>query len=164
MGITSKFRRVTTAVALSTLIGASALVSAGAAAAAEYPHCVPGDLNTSVAEIPSPNGGRLFQIEFEAKPGVSCQVEGAPSGLTFFNGNSVVDVPVVVPEPSTAEPYTIDEKHPGVAYVATPAESPNPIPASSITFDLPTGGGISAAWPGPIEGPVRVGNIGPQVS
>ncbi|MDI2031558.1 hypothetical protein QFW96_23220 [Saccharopolyspora sp. TS4A08] len=112
MGITSKFRRVTTAAALSTLIGTSALVSAGAAEAAEYPHCVPGDLNTSVAEIPSPNGGRLFQIEFEAKPGVSCQVEGAPSGLTFFNGNSVVDVPVVVPEPSTAEPYTIDEKHP----------------------------------------------------
>ncbi|SFS55523.1 hypothetical protein [Saccharopolyspora flava] len=164
MSITSKFRRVASAAALSTLIGMSALVSAGAATAAEYPFCVPGDLNTSVAEIPSPNGGRLFQIEFEAKPGVSCQVEGAPSGLTFFNDNTVVDVPVIVPEPDTAEPYTIDEKHPGAAYVAMPAESPNPIPASSITFNLPAGGGISTAWPSPIEGPVRVGNIGPQVS
>ncbi|GAB3673945.1 hypothetical protein [Saccharopolyspora tripterygii] len=166
MAITSKFPRVVTATALSGLLGAGALLAAGAANAApdEYPFCVPGDLNASVAEIPSPNGERLFAIELAAKPGVSCQVEGAPSGLTFFNRDAVQDVPVIAPDPGSAQPHTIDEQHPGVAYVAAPAASPQPLPVSSVTFTLPTGGGISADWPSAIDGPVRLGNIGPGVS
>ncbi|MCX2731310.1 hypothetical protein OOZ19_13775 [Saccharopolyspora sp. NFXS83] len=166
MAISSKFRRAATATALSALVGGGALLTAGAATAApaEPSRCVPTDLNVSVTEGHAPNDGRLFAITFEAKPGVSCTVEGAPSGLTFFNGETVQGIEVISPEPGSAQPYTIDEQHPGVAYVAAPAESSAPAPVSSITFDLPSRGGISAAWPSAIDGPVRVGNIGPQVS
>lgn len=124
MASTSTFHRAATAVGLSALVGGGALFTTGAATAAsgEYPSCVPGDVNTSVAEISSPNGGRLFMIELEAKPGVSCQVEGAPSGLTFFNDDAVQDVPVIAPVPGSAQPHTIDEQHTGVVYVATPED------------------------------------------
>lgn len=166
MAITPTFPRAATATALSALLGAGALLAAGAATAApdEHPSCVPGDLDVSVAEIPAPDDGRLFAIELDAKPGVSCQVEGAPSGLTFFNDGAVQDVRVIAPEPGTAQPHTIDEQHPGVTYAATPPVSPHPAPISSITYTLPAGGGITADWPSAIDGPVRIGNIGPQVS
>ena len=166
MAVTPKFRRAATATALSAPIGGGALLTAGAAtaASADYPHCVPGDLNASVTEGQAPDDGRLFEIKLEAKPGVSCQVEGAPSALTFFDDNTVQDVQVIAPEPGSAQPHTIDEQHPGVAYVSTPAESSDPIPVSSVTFNLPAGGGISVDWPSAIDGPVRLGNIGPAVS
>jgi hypothetical protein len=166
MAITSKFRRTATVAALSALLGGGALLTAGAANAAssDYPYCVPGDLNASVTEGQAPDDGRLFAIKLEAKPGVSCEVQGAPSGLTFFNGDTVQDVQVVAPEPGSAQPYTIDEQHPGVAYISTPAESSDPTPVSSISFNLPAGGGISVDWPAAIDGPVSLGNIGPQVS
>ncbi|WP_243790588.1 hypothetical protein [Saccharopolyspora gloriosae] len=167
MAISSKFRRVATATALGALVGGGALLTAGAATAASsepYPWCVPNDLNVSVAERPAPDDGRLFAITFEAKPGVSCEVQGAPSALTFFNGQTAQDLDVIAPEPGSTQAYTIDEQHPGVAYVATPAESSDPTPATSINFNLPQGGGTTADWPTAIDGPVRIGNIGPQVS
>lgn len=169
MAISSKFRRAATATALSALVGGGALLTAGAATAAPagpYPWCAPGDLNVSVAEGHAPNDGRLFAITFEAKPGVSCDVEGEPSTLTFFNGDEAVEgISTVIPKPGSEQRYTIDEQHPGVAYLATPAESADPKPVSSITFDLPQRGGISVAWPSSeIDGPVRIGNIGPRVS
>ena len=66
--------------------------------------------------------------------------------------------------PGSAQPHTIDVQHPGVAHVAAPAASSRPIPVSSITFNLPSGGGITADWPSAVDGPVRLGNIGPGVS
>ncbi|QWF78978.1 hypothetical protein [Amycolatopsis sp. CA-230715] len=166
MAITSKFRRTATVTALSALVGGSALATAGTATAAssDYPFCVPGQLNASVTENQAPDDGRLFALELEAKPGVSCQIQGAPSGLTFYNGDTIRDMPVITPEPGSAQPYTIDEQHPGIAYISTPAKSSDPVPVSKISFTLPAGGGLSADWPGAIDGPVRLGNIGPAVS
>lgn len=169
MAISSKFRRVAAATAITALVGGGAVLTAGAAAAmpTEQGQCNTGDLDISVAERHSPNGGRLFEIGFKAKPGVSCEVNGAPGHLTFYKGDTVQGINTISPEPGTAQPYTIDEQHPGAAYVAAPADSSGPAPVSRITFNLPSGGAdtaVSVGWPGPIDGPVRLGNIGPQVS
>ena len=164
---TAKFRRVATATALSALVGGGALLTAGAAAAAdapEYPWCTPGDLDVSVAEGHAPDDGRLFAITFAAKPVVSCEVEGAPSSLIFFDGEAQQPVEVISPEPGSAQRYTIDEQHPGVAYVSAPAESSDPTPVTTAQFNLPQGGGINVDWPSAIDGPLHLGNIGPAVS
>lgn len=165
MAITSKIRRTATVAALGALVGGSALLTAGTATAADaYPYCVPGQLNASVSEGQGPDGGRLFALKLEAKPGESCKVEGAPSGLTFFNGDTIQDIDVTMPEPGSAKPYTIDAQHPGVAYISAPAKSPNPTPVSKASFNLPAGGGLSVDWPAAIDGPLSLGNIGPAVS
>ncbi|MGW1681687.1 hypothetical protein [Saccharopolyspora sp. NPDC002376] len=172
MGIASKIGYCATAMSVAGTLVAGGLVlssAVGWAMPTERGQCNVQDLNITTNERVAPvPGERLFEINFAAKPGVSCKMSGAPSDLVFYSpGGAPLGIDSQLPDPDGATEVTVDEQHPAVVYIAAP-QSEGPAMAGSISFNLPSGGSDTAAWtawtPGSIDGVPRIGYVTYPVS
>lgn len=157
----SRFAAAAAALAVVATGGALTLNSSPAEAMPSDAHiCTLEQLDINTAELASPNTDRLYAINFNAKPGVTCDMYGTPGKLTFYKGANALPMPVEPDAPDETAPVTVDEAHPAVVYLTGP-RTEGPAMASKISFDLP-GNAVNTqvGWtPNNIDGPVRISPV-----
>lgn len=170
MGIKSKKRSgVAAALTAAAVAGLSMFGVASAQATPPQsgpPTCSADDLNASIIELPAPNDQeRLYELNFQAKPGVTCQLNGTPEHLIFYGPSGALPIDAEMPAPGTAEPVTVSEQKSAAAYLAGP-KTDGPARATSVSFNLPSDDtAIRTAWvSGGVDGPLRLGNFTAPVS
>ena len=159
--------RALTAVALA---GAAVLAAAGPAAADEPPTraCAAGELSVKIVEMHSPSASdRLFGITFQAHKGVSCLLSGALDYIRFYD-TSKRPLDVRFSDKSAVAPFDqvwVEDFRRAVVYVAAPAGNGG-LPIGGMAFSVPTApeSEMTAAWPAPVNGPLRITKIMAPVS
>lgn len=142
--------------------GGTAIAAGGdsAGAAGDQQRCGPESFNIIAQEEPAPEQ-RVVEIDFVAKPGVSCELNGPLTELTFYAPDGErITVPTRYEEGEG--PVRVDATHPAFAYLALP-HSDAPQPATSASFVVPINGEdavVSIPWNRGVSGTVEVSPLG----
>lgn len=159
------------ALTMAALAGVAVLTAAGPAGADERPTraCAAGELSVQIGEghSPSPGTSRLFVISFQGNEGVSCLLGGQLDFIRFYD-TSGRPLDVRFSDKFAVPPFEqvwVGDFRRAVVYVSAPAGSGGQ-PIGSMAFSVPTApeSEMTAAWPAPADGPLRLTKIMAPVS
>ncbi|MET8765208.1 hypothetical protein [Lentzea sp. NPDC004782] len=164
----SRHARALTAVALAA---AAVLSAAGPASADVRPtrHCAADEVMPRIGEGSSPRPGttRLFTVGFRTVNGTSCLLSGALDFIRFYD-TSGRPLDVRFSTKAAVAPFEdvwVDGFRWAAVYISSPAGDGG-MPIGSMAFSAPTtpAAEFTAAWPGPVNGPLYISKITAPVS
>ncbi|WNV87719.1 hypothetical protein [Umezawaea sp. Da 62-37] len=164
----STMRQALTAVVLA---GAAVLATVAPASADVRPTrpCAGSELSVEIAEgySPSPDTSRLFMIFLKGHDGVSCLLSGALDYIRFYD-TSGRPLDVRFSDKYAVAPFEqvwVDDYRRAAVYIWTSVGSSG-LPIGSMAFSVPTTPEVemTAPWPSPVDGPLRIMKIMAPVS
>lgn len=127
--------------------------------------CGVSDLDITTGALVSPNDTDfLSQVQFTAKPGVTCTLQGAPSGVKFIKADGFELTTTLKTSDAEAPAVTVTQDRAAVFYVRTAKNSVVDL-AAEIGFTLPgETREVFASWHLPVGDTVEITPIAEPVS
>lgn len=127
--------------------------------------CGVSDLDITTGALTAPNDTDfLSQVQLAAKPGVTCTLQGAPTGVKFIKADGFELTTDVKTSAGEAPAVTVTQDKPAVFYVRTAKNSVVDL-ATEIAFTLPgEKNEVFASWHLPVGDTVEITPIAKPVS
>ncbi|SEP51089.1 DUF4232 domain-containing protein [Amycolatopsis saalfeldensis] len=151
-------KRVAATVATGAVVAGGLLLASGAASAnpSDTP-CGTADVQVGVTADPAHAAGHeAYVLTYTAAaPTTNCKLEGTPSALAFAAGAQPIPDVAVTPDGATGGPVNLRAGHPAESRIVQQVDAPaNALTPTAVSFQLPSGQPVSAAWPAgaPLKG------------